>query len=53
MFQEELGHSLQITVGRAMTLPELSPAETGRMAAASAEGAGSSATGRTVARKLS
>ncbi|HVV82215.1 MAG TPA: Ppx/GppA phosphatase family protein, partial [Kofleriaceae bacterium] len=33
MFQEELGHGLQITVARALALPDLVPAESGRMLA--------------------
>ena len=48
MFQEELGHALQITVGRALTLPELNPGESGRLLV---EGAGSGAA-RPVARRL-
>ena len=50
MFQEELGHGLQITVGRAMTLPEMGPAESGRML--TVEGPGSGVSGRPIARRL-
>ena len=55
MFQEELGHGLQITVGRAVTVPELMPGESGRMRAVEGAGggsAGSSSAGRPIARRL-
>jgi exopolyphosphatase/guanosine-5'-triphosphate,3'-diphosphate pyrophosphatase len=46
MFEEELGHALQITVGRALSLPELRPAESGPLPVV--EGAGGAAAGRTL-----
>ena len=50
MFQEELGHDVRITVARAMTLPELAPSDS--VPRLIAEGGGSGATGRPIARKL-
>ena len=50
MFTEELGHTVQITVGRAVSLSELRPAETGRVPLV--EGAGSATGGRATVRQL-
>lgn len=50
MFQEELGHALQITVGRAMTVPELAGSAADR-AVSALDGGGSS--GRPIARRWS
>jgi exopolyphosphatase/guanosine-5'-triphosphate,3'-diphosphate pyrophosphatase len=45
MFEEELGHAVRITVGRAVSVSELRPAETGRLPDVDGAGGGGASGG--------